>query len=145
MKLDPRRHSGEVEYGGERIRQPADLELATVGDLRSAEHLIDGQRDPAPDPMDALEIEQEPVVAGLDQFDQVVGQLADVPLLHQGWVDQPDHRDAATIGDPEARPIREGRLGPAPYRPALRNPPQRREPLDELVPDVPRTRSRLDF
>ena len=71
VQLDPGGHAGEVEDGRQRIREAADLELAAVSGLCSPVDLVNGQGHPAPDLLDPLEIQDQPVIAGLDQLDQV--------------------------------------------------------------------------
>ena len=67
-----------------------------------------------------------------------------MPLLDQRTVDQPHHRHAAPVGDPEPRPIRERGLGAASDRPAAACRPRHGEPVDELMPDGARAGRRLD-
>ena len=95
--------------------------------------------DPASQPRDGGEVEDDPVVADGDQVHQVVTQLADMGALDQRLIDQPHHGDAAPVRDLESRPSPAGADLAALARPTSRflvRPPQSGQVADDLLPPV---------
>ena len=139
VQFDLTGHADDREDVGEVRVEPADLEPAPVHRGAAPMGVAHDAHDPASQPRDGGEVEDDPVVADGDQVHQVVTQLADMGALDQRLIDQPHHGDAAPVRDLESRPSPAGADLAALARPTSRflvRPPQSGQVADDLLPSV---------
>jgi hypothetical protein len=110
--------------------QAANLELAAIGRCALAVSIPDHSDDPAPQPFDGSKVEDESVVANLDEIGQIITELPYVRSLHQALIDDSYDRDTLSIRDLEPRPHA---LGPGTA--SLSSLRLRDAPADGQIPD----------
>ena len=82
------------------------------------------------------EVQNNPVVAHVNQIHEVAAHLLDVGLVHQRSIDQPDHGNPAPVGDIEPRPLRGRPARGGVTRPAHGHAPARGQIRDQLIPVI---------
>ena len=83
VQRDAKPNTRDREHPGELGRKTADLERAAVTGGTTAAGFVDDESHPARDALDRLEVQDDAMIAGCDQIEQVTSKLANLRFLDQ--------------------------------------------------------------
>ena len=81
--VDPRNRENHSQV----LREAANLQRASIGRLAESAGFFDRNNHLTRQPFDDLEVENDTVVAGVDQIQEITRELSDVNLLDKVFVD----------------------------------------------------------